>query len=77
MPVELISVREFNSRLEELEKRKAVIDEEQDKIDGLAYQTLSKLDFLHFRYLLATHQLSSGDRGEVVTLPCNDTSCQL
>ena len=74
-------MKEFNSRLEELEKRKAVIEKEQDRIDGLAYQTLSRLDFLHFRYVLATHHLSSGaarNGGDVVTtIPCNDESCKL
>ena len=73
----VIVVEEFNSRLEELEKRKAVIEEEQDKIDGLAYETMSKLDFLHFRYLLVAHHLSSAGDEDLVTIPCNDPSCQL
>ena len=73
----VIVVEEFNSRLEELEKRKAVIEEEQDKIDSLAYETMSKLDFLHFRYLLVAHHLSSAGDEDLVTIPCNDPSCQL
>ena len=46
------TVSEFQARLVALEKRMSAIESEQDEIDSLAYRTLTKMDFLHFRYKL-------------------------
>ena len=71
-------MRKIQTRLEALEKRKSDIEQEQDEIDSLAYQTLSKMDFLHFRYVLAKHHLTSAAvdaAPDMITIPCNSQYC--
>ena len=55
LKVSMKTVGEFQARLVDLEKRMSAIECEQDEIDSLAYRTLTKMDFLHFRYKLYTN----------------------